>query len=263
MTLAVRYACSLLIAAALAGCSSPAETGRGQFRPNVVVVMVDALRADHLGVNGYSHPITPNIDALASEGVNFTHGFAHSTWTKPSVATLFTSVYPGQHGLDQVLVTTGGDAAGQILAPGWITLAERFRAAGYRTVGIVNQTHVTEGFGFAQGFEHFEAHRAKGSARLNRRFRRWADRQTNSLAPLFLYIHYLDVHWPYVERVDELREVLGPLALSVRPPRMGAASVREWGRTLTLPGDLEALIARYDHGIAHTDRQVGQLMIIR
>lgn len=257
-----RFTRYLVSAALLAGCVSPAEKEREPVRPNVVIVMVDALRADHLGVNGYSRPTTPNIDALASDGVNFTHGFAHSTWTKPSVATLFTSVYPGQHGLNQVVVTDEGGAASQILASEWVTLAERFQAAGYRTVGIVNQTHVTEGFGFAQGFEHFEAHRAKGAFQLNRRFKRWANRQTDSIAPLFLYMHYLDVHWPYIERVDELREVLGPLSLSTRPPRSGAASVQEWGKTLALPSDLQALISRYDHGVAYTDRQVGQLMEI-
>ena len=221
--------------------------------------MVDALRADHLGVNGYPRPTTPNIDLLASEGTNFTQAFAHSTWTKPSIATLFTSVYPGQHGLSQVAVDDGKRVGGEVLAGAWVTVAERFQAAGYFTLGIVNQAHITEPFGFAQGFDHFEAHRGKGAIRLNRRFKRWHNRQHETPQPLFVYMHYLDVHWPYIERVEALEEELGPLALTSRPPKTGSESVRQWGATLS-PEDLAVLVNRYDHGIAYTDRQIGKLM---
>ena len=85
----------------LAGCGGrsrspmPAAEERRSLRPNVLVVLVDALRRDHLGAYGYPLATTPNID-------RFTQAYSHSTWTKPSIATLFTSLYPEQHGLGRV-----------------------------------------------------------------------------------------------------------------------------------------------------------------
>ena len=79
----------------LAGCTRPAEP----YRPNVLLVVMDCLRADHVGAYGYPRPTTPTLDRLASEGIRFESAYANGTWTKPSMATLFSGLYPSEHGL--------------------------------------------------------------------------------------------------------------------------------------------------------------------
>lgn len=222
--------------------------------------MVDALRADRLGVNGEVLPLTPQIDALAADGVNFTQAFAHSTWTKPSIATLFTSVYPSQHGLDQVAVTSAQGMGSEILPGSLVTLAETFQAAGYATGAVVNQVHITPRFGFDQGFDHFQARRGTGAPRLNRQLLAWLDSIATGDRPFFAYLHYLDVHWPYTKRLAELSPQIGSLTLSAEPPRSGKEAVREWASALDLPRDLAALEARYDHEVAYADRAIGTLI---
>ena len=66
---------------------------------NVLILMIDALRADHLGCYGYERDTSPHLDALAAQSVLFTRAYAQSPWTKPSIPTLFTSLYPIQHGV--------------------------------------------------------------------------------------------------------------------------------------------------------------------
>ena len=166
--------------------------------------MVDALRADRLGVNGYPLPTTPNIDRLAQEGVNFSLAFSHATWTKPSIATLFTSVYAGQHGVSQVAVVEKEALQAEILASRWITLAERFQDAGYATGAVINQPHIKDRFGFDQGFEFFQSRRGTSASRLNPKLLSWLDTLPPSESPFFAYLHYLDVHWltPSVHPID-------------------------------------------------------------
>ena len=249
----------ILLTSVVVGCGGSSQTATVEDPPNVLIVMIDALRGDRLGVNGYPLPTTPTIDSLASEGINFRRAFAHSTWTKPSIATLFTSVYPGQHGLDQVAVEGREGLQAQILDSRWVTLAERFAAAGYRTGAVINQVHIHSRFGFQQGFESFDSRRGTIAPRLNRLMLDWL-RGLEPEAPFFAYLHYLDVHWPYTHRIKGRGGALGPTEMSVEPPRSGRAVVHDWGAQLDLPADLEALEARYDQEVAFADWQLGKLL---
>lgn len=242
------------------GCQTPNPSEAPAAKPNVLILMVDALRADRLGVNGYPLPTTPHIDELASEGINFRRAFSHSTWTKPSIATLFTSVYPSQHGLDQVALAGHDGMGSEILAADLTTLAERFQAAGYRTAAVINQVHITARFGFDQGFEFFDEWRGMGGPRLNRKFLRWQKARDTPGRPFFAYIHYLDAHWPYTHRDWKRSPSFGSVTLSREPPDNGRQSIRDWAARLELPGDLEALETRYDHEVAYTDRAIGELV---
>ena len=116
--------------------------------PNVVMILIDTLRADHLGCYGYARPISPNIDALAEAGTLFENAVAQSSWTGPSVASLFTSVYPSQHGMTQF---------GSTLAPEHPTLAEELRSGGYRTLAVsANFAFVNQRKGLLRGFDQIE-----------------------------------------------------------------------------------------------------------
>lgn len=122
----------------------------GTPRPNVLVFLVDTLRADHLGCYGYDRPTSPEIDAFAKESVVFEECRAPASWTKPSVASLMTSLYPSEHACVQ---------QNEILVDEAHTLPEVFRAAGWRTGAFSDNPFVSPEFGFGQGFDHFDAAR--------------------------------------------------------------------------------------------------------
>ena len=114
--------------------------------PNVVIFVVESLRADALGVYGASVDATPNLDALAKSGVIFEAAFAHAGWTRPSVASLLTSMVPTSH------TTTGLVSA---LPEEVDSLAEVLAQEGYVTGGLPGSPHLTRSFNFHQGFDYF------------------------------------------------------------------------------------------------------------
>ena len=181
--------------------SALAARNREQRDLNLVFLLVDTLRADRLGVYGYPRPTSPNIDALASGGVLFEDVGAQSTWTKTSMASLWTATHPVKHGVlrfDHALP----DA---VRMP-----AEILREAGYRTVGIWRNGWVDSNFGFAQGFDTY-LRPLPGAERIRVH---QESRNPNALAGsdeeltlaaldfleqfgarrFFLYLHYMDVH---------------------------------------------------------------------
>ena len=114
--------------------------------PNVLLIMVDTLRADRLGAFGATGVKTPHVDALAADGTRYTKAFSQASWTRPSVGTILTGLYPSSHGAVHKADT---------LRDGVITLAEAMGAGGYRTVGFPNNVNVSASFNFQQGFGEF------------------------------------------------------------------------------------------------------------
>jgi arylsulfatase A-like enzyme len=116
--------------------------------PNVLIVLIDTLRADHLGCYGYGRPTSPAIDRLATQGTLFLHATSQSTWTKPSTASLFTGRYPSQH---QAYLERSRIPDAELLLP------EALAQLGYRTAVFSGNPWVTPEYGFAQGVEHFDS----------------------------------------------------------------------------------------------------------
>lgn len=126
--------------------SSPLQAAVAPAKgPNVILIAVDTLRADHLSCYGSKNK-TPTIDGLAAEGTRFAHAFAQASWTRPSFATIFTSLYPSSH-----RAIHKADA----LPDAVVTLAEVMQGAGYATVGFANNINVAPLFGFQQGFDQY------------------------------------------------------------------------------------------------------------
>jgi len=113
---------------------------------NVLFVLVDTLRADRVGSYGYGRPTTPNLDALAEQGIAFERVLSQSSWTKTSMASLWTATFPLHNGVVRY---------DDVLPPAATLPAERFREAGFRTAGIWRNGWVAPNFGFDQGFEFY------------------------------------------------------------------------------------------------------------
>ncbi len=244
----------------LTGCAPEPAVPPGP-PPNIVVFMLDTVRADAVTLGDEEPAITPTLRELAGEGVVFTEAFTHTTWTKPTVATLFTSRYPTQHSVRTSAVETdGGEMVSSVLPEEFDTLAERLQAAGYETVAVLNQLHLLTKFKFDQGFGEYHAFRGKTAKDLNAILGRWIDaRSPDDPRPFFLYVHYLDPHWPYRERVEPLLDVLPPVAMQAEPPGKGN-KVDDWLARGVSEADLDALASRYLHGVAVTDLYMGEAL---
>jgi arylsulfatase A-like enzyme len=180
---------------------------------NVVFILVDTLRADRLSLYGYERRTTPVIDDLANHGIVFERVIAQSSWTKTSMASLWTGTYPAAHGVLRFDNAIPDDA---------VMPAEIFKAAGYRTVGIWRNGWVAPNFGFDQGFDVYFNPKAGADARLQRHSPGVAsiagtDEDLFVAArdflehfgqeKFFLYLHLMDLH-QYV--FDDDADAFGP-----------------------------------------------------
>jgi len=192
------WACTGLIALPLVSCGPPG----GISRPNIVLIVIDTLRADHLAFYGYEHDTAPFLSELAESGLVFENVVAPSSWTAPSTASLFTSLEPVQHGvLSGVLATKKMQEFDESVTlnriPGEIvTLPEILKSAGYATFGVSDNFNVSQALGFDQGFDAFVMHNYEGAPGVNAQVKRWTSRILRS-DPYFLYLHYMDPHFPY------------------------------------------------------------------
>ena len=180
---------------------------------NVVFILVDTLRADRMSLYGYERQTTPVVDDLANHGIVFERVIAQSSWTKTSMASLWTGTYPAAHGVLRFDNAIPREA---------VMPAEIFKAAGYRTVGIWRNGWVAPNFGFAQGFDVYYTPKAGADAQLQRHspgnaFIGGTDEDVLMAARDFLehfgqekfllYLHLMDLH-QYV--FDDDADAFGP-----------------------------------------------------
>ncbi len=179
--------------------------------PNLVLIVIDTLRADHLGCYGYHRPTSPHIDGLAARGAVFERANAVAAYTRPSTASILTGLYPSVHG-----AVTHADS----IAQGVPTLAERLAEAGYLTAGFYRNGNVSETFGFGRGFDSYVAPdrefwkrlREAGSKQESRFVSQVDDSLLTAKAvpfirgidspPFFLYLHLGGAHDPYAPPPD-------------------------------------------------------------
>jgi choline-sulfatase len=184
------------------GCERPAtpieipERLAALGRPNFVVIVVDTLRADYTTPYGFAQDTSPELARWAERGVLFERVRAQSSWTKMSMASLLTSLWPRSHGIRE---------AQDGLAEEAVTLAEVLQDAGYATYGVQTNGWLHQSFGFHQGFDRYMFPKAGGDPRLGKpslwphadRVVEEAERLINAHEPerpFFLYLHFMDVH---------------------------------------------------------------------
>lgn len=190
----------ILFLLSLALC--PSLNAAPAFKPNIIMIMVDTLRADYLGCYGFQGAISPNIDAFANESLLFSQCLVQASWTKPSVATLFTGLYPESHRvfmLDRGVLKKQANVFRMDTMPQEaVTLTEVLKLEGYQTLGFVSNPLVF-GIGYGQGFDVYEergiGNGFDASGILSRAKKLVQERDPQK--PLFLYLHYMDVHAPY------------------------------------------------------------------
>jgi len=218
--------------------------------PNLLLISLDTVRADHCSAYGYGRSTTPVLEALSAEGIVCDAAYSVSPITAPSHATLFTGLMPQTHGLR---------VNGERLSDFGLTLAERLTAAGYQTAGVAGSFVLNRTFGLDRGFEFWDDYfPAEGSKHPSSEwmghevpagFDRRADQTTEIAAdflrdsrdpdrPFFLFVHYFEPHGPYVPP-DRWRKDF--------PCDQGSS-------------ELESMVSAYDAGLAFTDDEVGRLL---
>jgi choline-sulfatase len=240
---------SLVALVSIVVCGCRGQQAQGHL-PNVVLITIDTLRADHCSCYGYRRATTPEIDKLAGEGYLVERAYTPMPTTGPAHAALFTSQYPRTHGVVK---------NGQILRDDRVSLAEILRGHGYRTAAFVSSFVLNHQFGYAQGFTTYDDDFSGADSSLaamkmweghpirngfDRRANETTDkvidwlRQNGRQRPFFLWVHYFDPHYPYA------------------PPE---SARRSWG--IAEDGSpLRRALAAYDAEIAFTDREVGRLV---
>lgn len=212
-------------------------------RPNLVLLIIDTLRADHLGFEGYDRPTSPHLDQLAQRSVHFPRAYATAPWTTPSLASLLTSRYPAQHhggarierqqrpmrqpgkalrgeASDKKLRSWEAKLLGDLyeraatlkfrhLDPTEITLGERLRSAGYATVGFHSNYNLSGLLGLSRGFDRYQLYWSsspRGAYDGVALAQAWL--QSRQVAkeedPFFLFLHLQDPHMPYRLRKEQM-----------------------------------------------------------
>ncbi|MFT5686208.1 MAG: arylsulfatase A-like enzyme [Myxococcota bacterium] len=161
----------------------------------MVLIVIDTLRADRLGVYGADRETSPGIDALAASGVRFDDAYSTAPWTIPSITSILTGLYPSQHGVLTAKLK---------LTPTLTTLPEVFSAQGYQTAAVFSHSLIDENRVFAQGYSDFQKELGVGKTINDRISSRAvtdaAVAQLRSFSPdrpFFLFVHYFDPHYDY------------------------------------------------------------------
>lgn len=254
--------------AVLASCSKNSRDPEG--RPDVYVIVIDTMRADRLGCYGYWRETSPFLDELAAEGTVFLNNTAQSSWTLPSMVSLFSGRY---------ITTYRG-----VFPEDAPTLAESFQASGYRTIGVVGNVLLSSKAGFDRGFDVYDARQATEAERAAREQARLSTgpcrgldtmraileahleveierRENGEHQPLFVYLHPMEPHAPY-ERRPAFEQVLASAEVEDSLPtpwhqrvlaELGRADEpgisEEWAR-------MNRDLGRYDWEVRYSDWQL-------
>ena len=224
-------------------------------RPNLLLITVDTLRADHLGSYGYPRPTSPSIDQLAAEGVVFENAFTPVPTTAPAIASLLTGRHLDGHGVR---------SNRSVLADELDTLGEALAAAGYTGAGFFGNGALR--FGFGQGLEVWQWYGERGTGRDSDGVdQALAWLAQNEKGPWFLWLHFMDPHGPYDSSPATLSEKLDYPA-SAELQKTLPWSTKNWGfgvlpRYQQLEGHVRVVdyVRRYDGELIGMDTGVGRL----
>ena len=230
--------------------------------PNVLIISVDTLRADHMSCYGYARETTPHIDALVKRGVLFERAYSSAPWTLPSYGSLFTGLLPADHRAG--VVTEREEAFGtdvkpskrttEVLCPDVPTMAELLARRGYQTAGFVANPFLGPLSGLARGFQTYTSYQYNAQTGADLALE-WIGSRPS--ARWFVFLHLIDPHMPYAP----------PKPFDTRFSKVGVDELTDW------PPDLDTLrrnppsdetkqlcVDLYDGEVAFVDAQVQRLL---
>lgn len=249
-----------------------------QDETNLIIILVDALRPDHLSCHGYFLPTSPNIDTLTANGFSFRSALATSTWSIPTHASLFTGLYPSSHGAYSLFSVLGEEVP---------TMAEVLSKNGYYTLSLYDNpllgkiSGLDRGFDVALGVEN-EQKVSLTLIRIYKKFLkkesltddifrltcRWIDHCAELNLPYFVFMNLFDVHAPYSPKEPYFSEFLKSARIDqVNIPlvRRFTYQIKSMREKLDLlaelsDADLSYLLRMYDSNIRYEDEQIGELI---
>jgi len=241
---------ALLLGLALLVACSPSKKG-GTALPNIILITIDALRADHLSSYGYPFPTSPHMDDLAQKSIVFDNAFCTLPKTSASFASLKTGLHPFVH-------KTGPNA--DVLRAEFITLAEALKMKGYYSVGVVDNSNLSPKFGFSQGFDEYTGvwnkrkNKEESTPYITRTILDFLKK--NQKRPFFLWAHYIETHTPYLPP-DDFVEARPPGRKIKDIDKKIFYSVENW----MLPPDLDEghVVSLYDAAIKYIDSEIKKI----
>jgi len=218
---------------------------------NVILIALDTLRLDHLGIYGYAKNTSLNIDKLTSSGIVVKKATTQATYTLPSFMSVFTSLYPSVHSI-------GNIDDNQSLNLGIITLPEILHKNGYYTNAFVDAPYVGSFYGFSRGFDSFDEKSVLegngGIAARNERIYPLLDNLKSK--KFFLFLHYMDIHAPYGQSEQYVSAFEKNYSGNVDLTNKQEEDLRILNLTTD---DWNHIVAGYDGNILYTDYYLGQL----
>lgn len=224
---------------------SPVVTGSeaGSGIQQMILISIDCLRADHVGVYGYGRDTTPNIDAFARDGVVFETAISTSATTLPTHMSMFTGLTPSEHGASNR----------HSLSRAVPYLPELLASAGFQVDAVVSGAYLSQYFGFERGFHSYlSLHQPLASETIDAALR--VVERTEG-ASRFLFLHVIDPHWPYRPPGD-FEKRYGPLRTNV--DRMLHKVLMQIPPDE--PGEVAQAVDLYDLEVAYADREVGRFL---
>ncbi len=247
-------------------------------KPNILLIVMDTVRADHLSCYGYERPTTPHLDRLAEEGVRYANAISTGCWTVPTHSSLFTGTYPSFHGARD---------GHPILNPNAQTMAALLKAYGYQTVGFTNIGWLTENTGLIRGFDTFlpvyrlyqgrsipvlarrvlaklvsvlTGGKLTGASTTNQQVKRWLTHR-NPEQPFFMFINYAEAHAPYRPPRSFAQRFLEPYGLNLAEAlQVNQDPLKHMaGAAVMAEKDFEVLRTLYDAELAYLDTRLGEL----
>jgi len=235
-------------------------------QPNIILITISSLRADHLSCAGYNRQTTPNFDRFAKGNILFTNAFATSSWQMPAVGSIFTSLYPTDHGATHIDNKFNSKIK---------TLAGTLKRNGFYTAGFTCDPRLSSINGFDKGFEYyddysvqmiissisfdrdenFDINKKRTNDLINNAAERWL--QNNIHKPFFLFLNYYDNHWDYLPPA--------PYNTLFNPDYVGDIKGTEIAREPLYSNkpsdkDVEQIIALYDGQVKQTDYDLGEFL---
>ncbi len=258
----------VLVAGALATrrAAPPSQgTGIPVSRYNVILVVVDALRADYVGTYGFQGPITPSLDSFARSAIVYEHAYSPAPWTLPSTASLFTGLDAPGHGVGTSATERWTTDALPLSSD---TLAEAFSRSGYRTGAFIANDWLKDR-GFDQGFDQASigGEVLWSGSNLSGLFLEWLSLEP-SPRPFFGYLHYMDVHAPYRVDWEDFKAMRASATVLPDAPidkeRLHWIRENEGAMTRWPQAGMEERVsnwrAAYASGVRRLDRVLGELL---